>query len=151
MRSAANTKLPFSTETTSVSAGSLLASSVAMTSTRRAISSAEKRIETVGRSGMRGSLFDDRHDVGRAFRRIVERPGEEEPPARGDRAFDQGIDPLAQHVLALAEHQSETRGRAFLATPIHELAAHHIAAVDQFHLARGHVDLELWLIGDRRQ
>ena len=63
IRSAANTKLPFSTETTSVSAGSLVASSPAISSTRVAISAAEKRIETVGRSVMERSLFSGRDDV----------------------------------------------------------------------------------------
>src|SRR4029453_5416502 len=57
IRSAANTKLPFSTETTSVSAGSLAESSPAITSTRAAISEAEKRTVTVGRPGMERSLI----------------------------------------------------------------------------------------------
>src|SRR5688572_11171959 len=111
MRSAANTKLPFRTETTSVSAGSLAASSPAMTSTRAAISAGERRIGTVGRLGMADSLFDDGHDLGGAGGWIVERLAEAQSGARPDRAFDQWVGTFAQHVVVLPEDQSQSVGR----------------------------------------
>src|SRR5262249_4163647 len=145
IRSAANTKLPFSTETTRVSAGSLAASSPAMASTRSAICWAEKRMETVGRSTMAGLFsrgwsvdpngtasfiryrsFNTGYDVGRAVGRIVERTGERQPLPRRDRPLHQGIGTLSQHVVALAEYQLQRRRGARCRAGIHELAAHHV-------------------------
>ena len=64
------------------------------------------------------SLFDGRHDVGRAVGRIVEWVAEAQPIARCDRTLDHGIGAFAQDVVALAEDQLERARRSCRATAV---------------------------------